>query len=300
MNNVFPDFKDIELKDIKLFKEFFYYYKPETSEWTFTNLFMWRNYYGFKWAIYKDWLFLICYKGKGETMAFQPVGPPSRKEATILLLEWLRYENNIKKPIITRADKRLVKEMEGVESLSINPEREHFDYVYLREDLVKLSGNKYSSKRNHINKLLKSFNVIYDDLDMSKIANCIKLQEKWCRQKRCDEDMSLMGEWEAIKEVLIHFDSLDLKGGVLIIENEVVAFTIGEMLNNKTAVVHIEKADSDLPGLYPFINQRFCEYGLQGAEYINREQDLGILGLREAKLSYYPNYFAEKFSLVLR
>ncbi len=299
MINIFPNFKVIELEDIKIFKDFFKYYKPETSEWTFTNLFMWRNYYGFKWSVYKDWLFLVTRNEKGLN-AFQPIGPPSRKKAVIALLEWLKDVNNIERPTITRADKRLVKEVEGVECLSINPEREHFDYVYLREDLVKLSGNKYSSKRNHINKLLKSYDVKYEDLGASKIDDCIKLQEKWCRQKRCDEDMSLMGEWDAIKEVLIHYDALDLKGGVLIFDNEVVAFTIGEMLNYNTAVIHIEKADSHIPGLYPFINQRFSEYGLQGAIYINREQDLGIPGLREAKLSYYPNHFVEKFSLVLR
>ncbi|MBP8625764.1 MAG: DUF2156 domain-containing protein [Syntrophorhabdales bacterium] len=299
MKNIFPNFKNIELRDINLFKDFFTDYNPQTSEWTFTNLFMWRNYYSFQWSIHKDWLLIICLHSNGMCCAFQPLGPPSRKEVTILLLEWLRDEKRLSKPAITRADSRLAREIKGINLLSINPEREHFDYVYLRDNLVRLSGNKYSAKRNHINKLLKRYNVRYDSLKATNIEGCIRLQEKWCRQKRCDEDMSLMGEWEAIKEVLIHYEALDLTGGVASIDNEVMAFTIGEMLNHNTAVIHIEKADSDIPGLYPFINQRFSEYGFPDATYINREQDLGLPGLRDAKLSYYPDHLVEKFSVTL-
>lgn len=300
MDNNFPYFRDITLQDIHVFKECFNQYKPHASEWTFTNLFIWRGHYRLQWSVYMDWILIIYSDNNGQLKAFQPIGPPSRREITLLLLEWLRDGAKTREPIITRADDRLIKEIEGPEYLLIEPEREHFDYVYLREDLITLSGNKYRSKRNHINKLLKTYNATYDRLNATYIDRCLKLQEKWCLQKRCEEDMGLLGEWEAIKEILTHYDSLDVTGGVILIDDEVKAFTIGEMLNDDTAVIHIEKADADIPGLYPLINQRFCEYGLINAYYINREQDLGIYGLREAKLSYHPHHFVEKFSIRIK
>ncbi|MCX8110503.1 MAG: phosphatidylglycerol lysyltransferase domain-containing protein [Syntrophorhabdaceae bacterium] len=297
MENKFPYFKDITLQDIHIFKESFSQYRPQASEWTFTNLFIWRGHYRFQWAIYKDWILIIFSDNNGQLKAYQPVGPPSRGEITLMLLEWLRDEKKTKDPVITKADERLIKEIAGIEYLLIKPEREHFDYVYLREDLINLSGNKYRSKRNHINKLLKTYNAKYDVLSTIYIESCLQLQEKWCQQRRCEEDMSLLGEWEAVKEILTYYDFLDITGGVIIIDDEVRAFTLGEMLNKDTAVIHIEKADADIPGLYPLINQRFCKYGLNNAYYINREQDLGIHGLREAKLSYHPHHFVEKFSI---
>jgi hypothetical protein len=79
-----------------------------------------------------------------------------------------------------------------------------------------------------------------------------------------------------------------------------MAFTIGQMLNDDTAVVHIEKADPEIPGLYPVINQQFCENKWNHARFINREQDLGMSGLREAKLSYYPDHLVKKFRITLQ
>lgn len=106
-----------------------------------------------------------------------------------------------------------------------------------------------------------------------------------------------MGEWEAVREILTNYHILNLTGGVIMIEGRVEAFTIGELLNENTAVVHIEKANPEIPGLYPMINQQFCEKSLHNITYVNREQDLGIDGLREAKLSYYPDHFEEKYQI---
>ena len=117
--------------------------------------------------------------------------------------------------------------------------------------------------------------------------------------KRCEDDLDLLGEWDAVKEILKTYTGLEVQGAVITIENKVVAFTIGQMLNDDTAVVHIEKADPEIPGLYPVINQQFCENNWKNVKYINREQDLGIPGLREAKLSYYPDHMVQKFRITL-
>jgi len=117
--------------------------------------------------------------------------------------------------------------------------------------------------------------------------------------RRCEDDLNLSGEWDAVREILRYYESLDVQGAVITVESKVMAFTIGQMLNGETAVVHIEKADPDIPGLYPVINQQFCENNWRGVRYINREQDLGIPGLREAKLSYYPDHMVKKFRITI-
>jgi hypothetical protein len=229
----------------------------------------------------------------------EAVGPSPRDQVTRLVLEWLKEEKREYNPRIERADERIISEIEDMKGISIVPTRDHFDYVYLRDDLVKLAGNKYRSKRNHINQLLRTYSYQYTELAPDHIEDCIELQEKWCILRRCEDDLDLLGEWDAVKEILKYYTNLEVQGAVITIENKVVAFTIGQMLNDNTAVVHIEKADPEIPGLYPVINQQFCENKWHNVRYINREQDLGIPGLREAKLSYYPDHMVKKFRIIL-
>lgn len=295
----FPVFVPLELKDREVFQSFFSEYKPEISELTFTNLFIWRSHYKFQWSIYKNWLLIVSLEGEYGTFAIAPIGPSPRSEVIRLVLEWMRDEKNETNPRIERADDRTVAELDGMKGISVEPTRDHFDYVYLRDDLVKLAGNKYRSKRNHINQLLRTYSYQYTELAPNHIKDCIELQEKWCILRRCEDDLDLLGEWDAVKEILKYYTSLDVQGSVITIENKVVAFTIGQMLNDNTAVVHIEKADPEIPGLYPVINQQFCENNWRNVRYINREQDLGIPGLREAKLSYYPDHMVKKFRIML-
>ncbi len=292
-------FVPLELKDQEVFQTFFSAYRPEISELTFTNLFIWRSHYKFQWSIYRDWLVIISVEGEYGTFAIEPIGPSPRYEITRLVLEWMRDEKNVKNSRIERADNRIVEEVRGINGISVEPTRDHFDYVYLRDDLVKLGGNRYRSKRNHINQLVRAYSYRYEQLAPDHINDCIAVQEKWCLLRRCEDDMDLIGEWDAVKEILRCYMNLNVQGAVITIENKVVAFTIGQMLNENTAVIHIEKADPEIPGLYPVINQQFCENNWQGVRYINREQDLGIPGLREAKLSYYPDHMVNKFRITL-
>jgi hypothetical protein len=249
--------------------------------------------------MYRDWLIVLSTSSPNETYAFQPVGPPSRLEVTRLLLEWLREEKGEKKPRIERADQRLIEEIKGSRDLQLEPAREQFDYVYRSDDLIRLAGRKYHSKRNHINKFLHSYAFAYAALQEDHLEACLELSGLWCEVRRCEEDLNLLEEWEAVREALTHFHALSIQGGVILIQNKVEAFALGELLNDQTAVVHIEKANSEIPGLYTMINQQFCEKSWPQVPSINREQDLGEPGLRRAKLSYYPDHLIEKFRIQL-
>jgi hypothetical protein len=295
----FPEFKPMEMKDRDFIREILWRYQPQTSELTFTNLFIWRSHYKIQWSMYRDWLTILCTTETNGSYALLPIGPPSRLEVVRLLLRWLREEKKEKKPKIQRADQLLVSEIEGAKDLLIEPTRDHFDYVYRSEDLIQLAGRKYHSKRNHINNFLSIYSFTYAPLSGELVKACLELTENWCEWHRCEEDMNLLDEWDAVREALNHFGALKIEGGVILIRNKVEAFILGELLNEKTMVVHVEKANSAIPGLYAVINQQFCEKLCQNVPYVNREQDLGEPGLRQAKLSYFPDHFVEKFQIRL-
>jgi uncharacterized protein len=293
----FPAFKQIELSDRNLIHTKFWDYQPETSELTFSNLFTWRNHYGFQWSMLGDWLIVLGEKNGNQVWALPPTGPGPRVEAVRELFRWMKNEKGVAVPRIERADGRLVKELEGALGLSIEPTREHFDYVYKTRDLIELAGKNYRQKRNHINYLLRSYSIDYEPLSESNVQACLELSETWCQAKRCGEDLNLAGEWEAIQEGLNNFAGLEINGGAITINGRVAAFTLGESLNHNTAVVHFEKANVEIRGLYAVINQQFCERALKEIAFTNREQDLGELGLRKAKLSYNPERLVEKYRI---
>ena len=207
----FPDFKPLELDDYGCIHNVLWGYGPAVSEMTFTNLFIWRGHYDFQWAVYRDWLLIISNESTNGTYAFQPIGPFSRKEAVVILLEWLRDERNIENPRIERADERCVAELGGMEHLVIEPLRDHFDYVYRREDLMQLAGSKYRSKRNHINQILRFYTFEYEPLQEKHIDDCLALQEKWCQMNRCVDDLELLSEDEAIRSIIILLSSISKK-----------------------------------------------------------------------------------------
>jgi hypothetical protein len=294
----FPFFKPLELADRELIQPRLWAYQPEISELTFTNLFIWRESYGLSWSLADDWLIFVSESDKG-TWALPPVGPEPRDNISRRLLSWLGEEKQVAAPGIDRADRRLAEEVARLPGFAVTPDRSQFDYVYRSEDLIQLAGRRYHDKRNHINSFRRSYRFAYEPLGEAHLADCFKLAENWCRLKRCEEDLNLMGEWEAVQQALKNFQALKLKGDVILINGRVEAFTLGELLNQETAVIHIEKANPEIRGLYAAINQQFCEHAWSLVPFINREQDLGEPGLRAAKESYNPHHLVEKFSVRL-
>jgi len=297
----FPDFRPIGLEDRALVQGSLWEYQPDTSELTFTNLFIWRSLYGWRWSTAGQWLLLLQEKEGEEPSLLPPVGPSPRLEVTRLALGWLRTERGVQRPRIERADSRLIQELSAAPELEVIPEREHFDYVYQTSDLIGLKGGKYHAKRNHISRFLQNQGAGFRFVPIGpqNLALCVEFQERWCEFRRCDEDMNLREEWTAIRQGLAEFAALEVQGGAILIGEKVEAFTFGELLDAQTAVVHIEKANPEIPGLYAMINQQFCEKYWSGVPFINREQDLGEEGLRKAKLSYHPVRLVEKFRVEL-
>ena len=296
----FPDFKPIEISDREFINNKIWEYRPETSELNFNNFFIWRYYYGFEWSMYEDWLLILTTNDTVGFSFFPPIGPPSRDDVTKLMLEWLREEKSTKRPFIVRADKRLVSEIEKSGWFDITPTRDHFDYIYHADSLSDLAGRKLHSKRNHINKFKRLYDFEYLPISKELVDKCFQLFRKFHNWQECKEDPNSQAECISIHEALMNFEKLKFQGGTINIANRVVAFTIGEKLNSETALIHIEKIDPEIPQLYSVINQQFSEHTWKDVvQFINREQDLGKPGLRQAKSSYYPDHLIEKFQITL-
>ncbi len=142
---------------------------------------------------------------------------------------------------------------------------------------------------------MKNYDYEKRPIDESIIPELLSMQEDWCRLKECGADPGLHQEDQAVYEALSNFDSLNCLGLAVLIDSKVQAFTLGETLNTDTAVIHIEKANPEIRGLQAAINQFFCQEAWSGVKFINREQDLGLEGLRKAKESYRPHHMVEKF-----
>ena len=296
---VFPRFKPLALEDREVIRNLLWDYQPETSELTFTNLFMWQSHYGYQWSLDRGRFLVVSTVAGNQAWALPPVGPPPRADLCRQVLAWLRDGYGVSDPSIERADPRLATELDGQPGFVVEPVRDHFDYIYRSADLIELVGGKYHAQRNHINSLGRSYRYRYEPLREEYLSACLYLCARWCQVKKCDEDMSLLGEWEAIGAVLANYQALGLQGGVILIDDRVQAFSCGELLSKDTAVIHLEKADPELRSLYAVINQQFTREVWAGVPFINREQDLGERGLRKAKLSYQPHHFVEKFRIRL-
>jgi hypothetical protein len=183
--------------------------------------------------------------------------------------------------------------------MRVDLDRDQSDYIYLVKDLTKLEGRKYHRKRNHIKQFKEKYSYQYLSLTPEWISESLRLETDWCDLRHCELVLGLANESVAIKEALTHFDQLNMKGGAILIDGKLEAFTLGEPLNPETVVIHIEKANPVFEGLYPLINQVFLENEWSAHLYVNREQDLGEEGLRKAKESYFPHHMIHKYILTL-
>ena len=182
-------------------------------------------------------------------------------------------------------------------TFDIKPDRDHFDYIYSREKLATLSGKKLQGKRNHCNKFRKTFpNYVYKDLTKDMIPECIAVEENWREVTKEDTegDEELSEELRSMTRVFDLWDEIGAIGGTIWVDDKLIAFTFGSPITNKVFDVCVEKADTSYEGAFSIINQEFARHLPEQYEYMNREEDLGIEGLRYAKLSYKPDILLEK------
>jgi len=295
------NFQPIKKEDKPLFDRYYgggYY---ENAHFNFTNLYMWRNPFDICKYEENGVLYLTA-KWNGELMALQPVGAPEKMDEAVYNIA--NYFDEMGEPLLfSGVEKSFTKILEDNPkyNFKIETNKNDYDYVYLAENLIKLAGRKFHSKKNHLNAFRKTYPeaeylAITDDI----VTLCKIELNGWYKKRKENEeeanDPYIGYERAAIIEILNDFSYFNLKGGAIRLNGRIIAFTFGEKLNSDTAVVHVEKADPDVRGAYPAINQAFIENEFSDMTYINREEDMGLEGLSKAKESYHPVKMIEKFS----
>ncbi len=270
----------------------------DCCEYCFGNIYMWSQIYNNK--ICNDNGNFISVDLTDEPVFCYPIGEGD-KSATIEKL--IEYSKGLGVTLeffgVTDKDKE---ELENLfpNQFEIAEAREYFDYVYKTEDLANLVGRKYHSKKNHVSYFEKTFDWKYEPITPQNIEQCLLLNEHWERLNREKNPEEISQEHLAIKIALDSFFDLGLEGGVLTIQNEIVAFTFGERLNDNTFCTHVEKAYGNVRGAYQMINRQLARQLLSRYEFINREDDTGSEGLRRAKLSYNPHRLVTKYSAIYK
>lgn len=282
----------ISIEHKSLLDDYFRKDPPQISELTFTNLFIWKNRYHTCWKILKGCLVFWLINGDQELSMLPPLGDGNKSAAFTEGLELMKRAG--RQPRMSRVDRAFIERYVDESGYNIASQPEQDDYVYLRRELVELSGNRFHRKKNHLNKFLKTYpGYEYKEINESILPAIKTFQEEWCLVRECTD--GLLWENEAIMLALNHYHTLELRGAAIFIDNQVAAYSFGEPLNSNTAVIHVEKGNSEINGIYVAINQMFCQNSWKGFTYINREQDLGLPGLQAAKRSYNPHHLVSKY-----
>ena len=289
------EFKTPGIEEKELMEKYFNTYPTRSCERTFANVYLWCSYYKVTYAVIEDTLVFKSEEEEGTAFSFPAGTKENTKRAIELLIGYCK-----EKKIAFRMYNVTREQFEKLDTwypdqYEIDYKREEADYIYETEKLIHLSGKKLHGKRNHINKFKEVHqNWSYETLSEQNKDQCIEMVYLWEKQNLCSEDEGKSEEVKVTVKALNMFQELGLKGGVLKLDGNVIAFTLGEEVKEDTFVIHIEKAFSQIQGAYPMINQQFASHECSSYQYINREEDLGKEGLRKAKLSYRPAFLEEK------
>ncbi|GAA0105324.1 phosphatidylglycerol lysyltransferase domain-containing protein [Paraclostridium sordellii] len=296
-------FKEIDIDSYKELRPFFNSVDYEACEYCFTTLYMWRDMYKTSYYIEDDFAIIVG-EYEGDRFSVLPLAKKDKiHKAIAFMINYFKNEDHriylraVTKEVVELLQKDYPGRFEYIE------ERDYFDYVYDAESLRTLKGRKNQKKRNHLNYFIKEYEgrVEYKKLDKENFDDCITLLKAWTvnKEEHGDKEEGIDDEFVAIKKIFDHYDILreDVKISGIYIDNKLEAFTIGEKINEHMAVIHIEKANPEIRGLYPYINQQFLVNEFPDVELVNREEDLGLEGLRKAKLSYHPCKFVEKYTV---
>jgi hypothetical protein len=292
---LFPDFKPVTLEDKEAIDEYLRMHPPLCSEFTFTNLFAWAPSHGFQISRFGDGFLILCDTGKGQSF-LQPLVHNQARDAVIACLDFLK--TRVKRPAIERVGEDFMEYgLSNKTGLDIHEDRDNFDYIYDIQELIALKGKKFHDKRNHLNNFIKSCRYNYIPITSGLLMQCMEFAHEWCNERECEKDDGLTKEECATYRMLRYFDELGIKGGVIETGGVICALTMGERLNDDTLVIHIEKAKAGIQGLYQAINWEFLRHEAGDLKFVNREQDLGVLGLRRAKKSYNPVRMIKKYRI---
>ena len=270
------------------------------SDASFANIYLLRNKYSTKISRYKDFI-IRKYSGKGARCGYTfPLGKGDVAKALAEIEKDAKECGERLQFAFVTEEQKEVLENAMPARFCYSSDAGDSDYIYLRSELASLSGKAFHKKKNHFSKFVRTYpDYKYYEIGACNIYDAQKVADAWHYEHLQDEDASQLAEYKAIKEALDNFEELGLIGGIIYVNDSPCAMTIASKINENTVDVHFEKAVGEyaLNGGYAAINKLFSEK-LDGVTWLNREEDIGIEGLRKAKLSYRPKIMLKKYSAV--
>lgn len=285
----YPASRSLEITDKALLQEHFRALQPVVSELSFANLFLFRHVHQYALTIFNDSLTVFGCGYDGQPYFLPPVSG-DRGEVARTLLD----EGNV----LYGADEQFLAEHLSGKGYQVVSDRDNDDYLYLRSELAELPGNRFHKKKNRINYFTSRHEHTIETFSGSHLESALQLLDQWQSVHGDSGSRSQAAETAATREGLELSEELGLSGVVVLTEKGVSAFALGEQLNDSTSVCLFEKADPFLEGAAQLVNREFSRFQPAELTYINREQDLGESGLREAKSSYHPFSMVKKFRVM--
>ena len=290
------NFEPISLDRQEEYLKYFSKFPQKASDYSFVNLWGWAKVYGLYWAWSNQ---MVWIKQTIPDEAFwAPVAPWSE-------VDWNRcfdrYFNSTTAFMRVPEALTTVWEEKIGDRILIEESRGHWDYLYDVNELIQLSGRQFHKKKNLLHQFKKNYDFQFVPLDVKMIDMALAMQEAWCTWRDCESSDALADENLAISRVLHSWEKLKgLIGGAILVDGQMIAYTVAEPLSKDVLVIHFEKGNVDFKGVYQALNQMFLEDFGQDFKISNREQDLGDEGLRKAKLSYNPSGFLKKYRVTLK
>ena len=289
------EFSKISPKDIVRYNKYRKKDPSNASEASFTTLFIWDGYYSLECSENGEFFFLrFNIKGKAPSYFF-PIGDGDIKKAVDELSEYAESKGEkLVFRLVSKENKDVLLKFYG-DRFAVKESRDSFDYVYLTEKMISLSGKKLHSKRNHLNYFLQNYDFEYKKVtDKALLEKCAEKAYQLIASKKRNKNSFELG---AMKSYFENYFNFNQKGAVIQVNDEIVAMSFGEKISEDTALIQIELADDTYRGAYQAINKLFCKNEWNSFTYVNREEDMGIEGLKKAKMSYQPEFLIKKYYL---
>jgi Uncharacterized conserved protein len=265
------------------------------SEYAFGTHYVWQKKFHAEIANYGGF-----FLGRSDEKYLFPAGEGNLKEVLEELLEQERAQNHAEALNLFAVPQPAIPILQKLfgDRISVEPDRANWDYLYLAENLIALPGKAYHGKRNHVAKFRRTYSYAYEDITSQNAGECLAMAEEW--QSANENPADFVDEMEAIRLAFGAWEQLKFSGGLLRTDGKVIAFTAGEEISRQTYDLHFEKALTSFDGAYAAINQEFAARRLSAYSLLNREEDMGMEGLRKAKESYHPTAMFEKNTVMLR
>jgi hypothetical protein len=287
-------FKAPEISDKQWVDELLFNSKIQSCDFCFGNIFIWAKIYNTQIARLGNALICRYFIDNEYSYSFVPGAESIELIVNEMLEDAQKHNQSLKIYGLTKSEKQLLEE-KMKDAFQFTEMRDFFDYVYNTEDLINLSGRKYHQKRNHISYFKNNHSWQYETITDDNIEECRAFNRQWERHNGNKSPDELLNENLAIQTALDNFDALSFVGGLLRVDGKIEAYTLGEPLNDEMFCTHIEKANADMRGAYAMINQQFAEHELSSYKFVNREEDTGSEGLRQAKMTYHPAFLVENY-----